>query len=172
MTVVRGLDRLATLTRLTADEARAARPAREVMLDHLLKRLLIEALRSTTSPDATPGLLHGLADRRLAPALRAMHAAPGRAWTVAEVAAEANLSRSAFFTRFQRIVGLPPMDYLLNWRMTLAKHMLHEGALSVGEIAARTGYRSTSAFSVAFSREVGTSSASFVRSSARTSDGP
>ena len=88
-----------------ATKARANRPARDVVVEHLLQVLLIEAFRSTTLSDATPGLCRGLADLRIGPALRAMHAAPDRTWTLPSLAGEAGLSRSAFFTRFSRVVG-------------------------------------------------------------------
>jgi len=165
LVVVRGESRLADLTRLVRGEARADRPARDVVLEHLLQVLLIEALRSTSEADGAASLLRGLADPRLAAALRCMHAAPDRSWGVAELAREAGLSRSAFFTRFSRIVGLPPMEYLKTWRMALAKKYLREGQGTVAEIAARVGYGSGSAFSVAFTKQVGRPPAHFVRDS-------
>jgi len=155
MVVVHDEDRLAALTALVRDEARANRPAREVIVENLLQVLMIEALRSTGRSEASAGLLQGLADARIGGALRAIHAAPDRSWTVPALANEAGLSRSAFFTRFTRIVGLPPISYLLNWRMTLAKHMLRTGRHGIGEISSRIGYSSTSAFSTAFARHVG-----------------
>ncbi len=164
MVVVRDEDRLAVLASLVRDEARADRPAREVVVEHLLQVLLIEALRSNTKSGATSGLLCGLADARIGPALRAMHATPDHAWTVPELANEAGLSRSAFFTRFNRIVGVPPMGYLLNWRMTLAKHMLRSGRHGIAEVSDRIGYGSASAFSTAFTRHVGHPPARYAKS--------
>lgn len=161
--VVRGEGRLATLAALVRDEARADRPARDVVVEHLLQVLLIEAFRSTTQPDAPSGLLGGLADARIGPTLRAMHAAPDHAWTVPELANEAGLSRSAFFTRFNRIVGVAPMGYLLNWRMTLAKHMLRSGRHGIAEVSGRIGYGSASAFSTAFARHVGDAPARYAK---------
>lgn len=152
---VRDERRLATLVELVGDESHEQRPAREVVLAHLLEVLLIEALRSGAGTAASPGLVRALADPRLAVALRAMHARPAHPWTVAELAKEAALSRSAFFERFQRAVGLAPMEYLLAWRMALAKDLLRRGGTRMAEIAERAGYRTASAFSVAFSRHVG-----------------
>jgi len=152
---VRGEQRLATLVQWVGEESRGDRPARDVVLARLLEVLLIEALRSTTGTAASPGLARGLADARLAAAIRAMHAEPSRAWTVDDLAAQAALSRSAFFQRFQRTVGVAPMEYLLTWRMALAKDLLRRGDAGVGEIAHRVGYGSASAFSVAFTRHVG-----------------
>jgi AraC-like DNA-binding protein len=74
---------------------------------------------------------------------------------VADLAREAALSRSAFFERFSRTVGVAPMAYLLTWRMALAQDLLRRGAGSVAEVAERVGYGSASTFTVAFARHVG-----------------
>jgi len=153
--VVRSEPRLATLVQLVRDESREQRPARDIILARLLEVLLIEALRSTASPTGSPGLLRGLADKRLAAAIRRMHENPTRPWTVAELAKEAALSRSSFFERFNREVGVAPMEYLLAWRMALAKNLLRRRDGNVAEVAERVGYGSASTFSVAFTRFVG-----------------
>jgi len=152
---VRGEPRLTALVQLLIDETRALRPARDEVLARLLEVLLIEALRSTSAEDAPPGLLRGLADPRLAPAIRHMHAQLARSWTVAQLARTAALSRSAFFERFTRTVGLPPMEYLLAWRMAVAKDLLRARELSISEVAERVGYGTQSNFSSAFRRHVG-----------------
>jgi AraC-like DNA-binding protein len=152
---VRGEQRLSTLVGLVREESRERRPAREVILAHLLEVLLIEALRSTAGTAASPGLLRGLADERLAVAIRGMHESPTRAWTVAQLAKEAALSRSAFFERFSRAVGVAPIEYLLGWRMALAKDLLRRKEVTVAEVAEQVGYSSASTFSVAFTRHVG-----------------
>jgi AraC-like DNA-binding protein len=155
LVLVRGEKRLATLVQLVGDESREQRPARDVILARLLEVLLIEALRSTAGTTASPGLLRGLTDSRLAVAIRQMHESPTRPWTVAQLAKEAALSRSAFFERFNRAVGVAPMEYLLAWRMALAKNWLRRKEGSVAEVAERVGYSSQSTFSVAFTRHVG-----------------
>lgn len=160
---VRGAPRLATLVQLVNDESRAQRAARDVVLARLLEVLLIEALRGAPGADASPGLVRGLADARLAHALRALHAAPARAWTVADLAREAALSRSGFFERFSRTVGVAPMAYLLTWRMALAQDLLRRGAATVAEVAERVGYGSASTFTVAFARHVGQPPARYAR---------
>jgi transcriptional regulator GlxA family with amidase domain len=152
---VRGVERLSVLVQLVAEESRQRRSGRELVLTRLVEVLLIEALRSTSGEDAPPGLLRGLADARLAPALRQMHAKLARPWTVAQLARTAALSRSAFFERFSRSVGLAPMEYLLAWRMSVAKDLLRRRELGLAEVAARVGYGSASTFSTAFSRHVG-----------------
>ncbi len=152
---VRGQGRLTTLVEQVNGETRADRPGRDVVLARLLEVLLIEALRCTTGPAAPPGLLRGLADDHLAVALRRMHDRPTHGWTVLELAREAALSRSTFFERFRREVGVAPKEYLLGWRMALAKDLLRRGKGGVAQVAERVGYSSASTFSVAFARHVG-----------------
>jgi len=152
---LRGIERLSTLVRLVAEESSKQRSGRELVLARLVELLLIESLRSTPGDDAPPGLLRGLADARVAQAMRQMHGDPARAWTVEQLAKKAALSRSAFYERFTRAVGLPPMEYLVGWRMALAKDMLRQQDLGVAEVAERVGYGSASTFSTAFSRHVG-----------------
>jgi len=153
--LVRGQARLTMLVQMIRNEAQAMRPAKDIVLERLLQLLLIEALRSDAAGLETPGLLRGLADRHLGPAIRRMHEAPERAWTVEDLASTAMLSRSVFFDRFQKQTGMAPMEYLLSWRMALAKDMLRRRDGGMKEIARRIGYGSASAFSVAFSRFVG-----------------
>jgi AraC-like DNA-binding protein len=163
LVIVRGEMRLTTLMQLVRDESREMRPAREVILMRLLEVLLIEALRSTVGTEASPGLLRGLADARLVMALRKMHESPAASWTVAELSKQAGLSRSTFFERFSRAVGVAPMEYLLSWRMALAKNLLRRNEVSIGEIAERVGYSSQSTFTVAFTRLVGSPPTRFAR---------
>jgi AraC-like DNA-binding protein len=161
--VVREEPRLASLMHLVDEETRARRPARELVLERLLEVLLIEALRCGGETPFAPGLARGLADDRLASALCSLHARPELPWTVPKLAAEAALSRSAFFARFARTVGLPPMEYLLTWRMALARRLLHTHELGMEQVAERVGYSSASSFTVAFARHVGVSPARYAR---------
>lgn len=165
LVVVRAHARLHTLVQLVGDEYRAERPARDVVLARLLEVLLIEALRSGTDTGAaaTPGLLRGLGDVRLAAALRSIHARPADNWNVLRLARAAALSRSSFFERFRREVGLAPMEYLLAWRMALAKRLLLGEAASMATVAQQVGYSSASTFSVAFSRHVGVPPSQFAQ---------
>lgn len=163
LVIVRGERRLTTLVELLGEEAHGDRPGREVILARLLEVLLIEAFRATTGPTATPGLLRGLADERLAAALRRMHDEPSRGWTIGELAKEAAMSRSTFFDRFRREVGVAPMEYLLGWRMAIAKDLLRSDRMNIGEVAQRVGYSSSSTFSVAFSRRCGASPTTYAR---------
>lgn len=161
---VQGSDRLMQLVQWVGEEYQRKQPGNDYVLSRLAELLLIEAMRWTTAGSAPPGLLRGLGDERLAMALKQMHARIAHPWTVDELAKAAALSRSTFFERFTRTVGVPPMEYLLAWRMQIAKDLLKREALAVTEVAERVGYGSTSTFSVAFSRHVGQSPSRYARS--------
>lgn len=161
---VTGEPRLTTLVRLVGEESGGQRAGRDLVLSRLAEILLVEALRSSIGAQVSPGLLRGLADVRLAMAIRQMHGSPERSWTVEQLAREAALSRSAFFDRFSRAVGVPPMEYLLSWRMALAKDLLRRSDNDIAEVAERVGYSSASTFSTAFSRHVGQPPGRYARS--------
>ena len=150
-------DRLRRVLALIDDEAFSDRPGRSLVLERLLEVMLVEALRhpSAFQIETPKGFLAGLSDPVVAAALSAIHGDVQRNWTVEQLAATAGASRSAFAARFTRIVGLPPIDYLLNWRMALARDALQSGRGSLSDVAFQCGYQSASAFSTAFRRVVG-----------------
>lgn len=152
---VQGAGRLMHLVRMVGEEYQDRKPGNDYMLSRLVQMLLVEAMRWTSAGNAPPGLLRGLGDARLAPALTQIHARIDHAWTVGELARVAALSRSTFFERFTRTVGVAPMAYVLAWRMRVAKDLLRRDGASVADVAQRVGYGSTSSFSVAFSRHTG-----------------
>ena len=88
-----------------------------------------------------------------------------RRWTVEQLARTAGMSRAVFAERFSRKIGMPPMRYLLEWRVALAKDMLRRERVSLADVAERVGYQSASAFSTAFTRLTGESPSRFARSS-------
>ena len=165
---VRGVERLSVLVRLVGEESSERRSGRDLVLTRLVEVLLVEALRSTSGENAPPGLLRGLADPRLAPALRQMHEKLTRSSTMARLAKTAGLSRSAFFERFTRTLGMPPMEYLLAWRMAVARDLLRRPDVRIAEVAERIGYGSASAFSTAFSRHVGEPPSRYARAAPRS----
>lgn len=155
--------RLGRMIALIADEALSDRPGRDLVVERWVEILLVEGLRHRPEGGAAEraGLLRGLADPHLARALRRLHAEVSAGWTVASLAREAGLSRSAFSERFARTVGASPMDYLIQWRMALAKDLLQREAPPLETVAAAVGYQSASAFSTAFRRRVGRSPGRF-----------
>lgn len=161
-----GATRLRRLVELIGDEATTRRTGRELILERLVEVLLVEALRLRPAEAATreKGLLAGLADPDLARALRRMHEDVAHRWTVAELGRVAGMSRAVFAERFTRTVGMPPMEYLLEWRIAIAKDVLLREHTPLAEVAEMIGYQSASAFSVAFSRQAGCSPSGFARS--------
>lgn len=148
--------RLQTLVGIIREEAGATRAGRNAVLSRLIEVMLIETLRREAALSLPhPGVLGGLADPQLARALADIHADVGRNWTVGELARRAGMSRAAFARRFSRAVGSAPVEYLLGWRMALAKDALRHGRGTLEEIALQIGYKSASAFSTAFSCRVG-----------------
>jgi AraC-like DNA-binding protein len=167
----RGEERLTTLVQLAAEELRSGRPGRDAILPRLMEVLFIEVLRAS-APDRPYGVLRGLHDQRVAAAIRQMHERPTASWTVAGLASVAAMSRSAFFDRFRETVGMAPMEYLLHWRMVLAKDLLRARDVPVAEIARNVGYGSASTFSVAFTRHVGVPPSIYAREQRVNSGAP
>lgn len=166
-----GSERLGRIVALIAEEeTHGDTAAGAAVVQRLVEVLLIEALRAQT-PALTGGqrgLLAGLTDPVLAPALHALHADLPHGWTVESLARAASVSRAVFARRFTETVGIPPMHYLLEWRLTLAKDLLRSGTLSTAQVAQRVGYRSAPAFTTAFVRSVGCSPTEFARGHAVT----
>ncbi|WP_223476391.1 AraC family transcriptional regulator [Oricola indica] len=167
---IRDVPRLAQLVRIVGEEASGEAVGRDLILTRLVEILLVEALRSVPGGGAGPGLLRGLTDARIAIALRKMHGDAGRSWTVSALAREAGMSRSAFFDRFARTVGVRPMEYLQTWRMAVAKNLLRSGDIALDEVARQIGYGSASTFSTAFSRQVGMPPGRYMRSATGRKD--
>lgn len=158
------ISNVGSVIELIQREARDKRAGQSLVLSRLIEIMLVESLR-TVSPDMTAtGLLAGLQDPQLVAALSAIHTKTAHPWTVATLAREAGMSRSAFAERFAKVIGTTPLNYLLRWRLAVAKDMLAGKHKSVSETAVAIGYDSASAFSTAFSRETGSSPKEFIRS--------
>jgi AraC-like DNA-binding protein len=143
--------------RLMAAELAAVRPGGEAIATRLADVLVVQAVRAwlDRDPAARTGWLGALDDPQLGGVLAAVHAAPGRDWTLDALAAEAAMSRTAFASRFADVVGEPPMRYVTRWRMNLAHDRLRTGGATVAAVAGDLGYRSEAAFSRAFTRTLG-----------------
>ncbi len=159
-----GAARLGRMVELIAEEAGERNRCRDLILERLVEVLLIEAWRFETEHGAVErGLLGGLADPALARVLRAIHADLAEQWTVEKLARTAGMSRAVFAERFSRTVGMPPMQYLTEWRVVRAKELMLGGKPSLSAVAGQVGYGSASAFSAAFARVAGCSPAEFAR---------
>ncbi|MGW7686103.1 AraC family transcriptional regulator [Kribbella sp. NPDC054772] len=135
-------------------EVSTAEPGASLAADDVAHLLFLEALRACLdASDALPvGWLRAIADDRIAPALHLMHDQPGRVWQLEELAQAAAMSRTTFAERFRSVAGVPPLTYLLNWRMRLAERALRDDDQPLSALARSLGYMSDSAFSNAFKR--------------------
>jgi AraC-like DNA-binding protein len=142
---------------LMAAEARELRPGGEAVMTRLADILLIQAIRSwiDADPAAQTGWFGALRDPYVGRAIVGIHRDPARPWTVASLADEAAMSRSAFAARFAELVGEPPVQYVTRWRMQVAHAALRDDGTTVSELADRLGYRSEAAFARAFKRVTG-----------------
>lgn len=143
------------LATLLIAESSQQRCGSEAVINRLGEVLLVRLFRSQVATGTTElGLLGGLADERLSPAIVAMHEHPGQTWSVDQLAQLAGLSASRFADRFTKTVGQTPMSYLRHWRMILAQQDVKQGD-RIQIVATRYGYASTEALSRAFRRHFG-----------------
>jgi AraC-like DNA-binding protein len=149
-------------------EARSPRPGGAGVLAKLAEVLFIEVLRlyMNEQGEGRTGWLAGVNDRIVGAALRAMHTQPAQPWTLEALARDAGTSRSVLAERFQQLVGSAPMQYLAQWRMLLATHLLSRSNAPLARIAEEVGYQTDTAFSRAFRREFGAPPAAWRRSQA------
>ncbi|HEY7661894.1 MAG TPA: AraC family transcriptional regulator [Xanthobacteraceae bacterium] len=149
--------RLGQLMRAAMTEARDKRAGGESVLARLSELMFIEVIRRHLEalPPEQAGWLAGLRDPFVGKALSLMHAAPARNWTIEQLAKEVGLSRSVLAERFADLVGMPPINYLAQWRMQIASGLLSAGGANIASIAARVGYGSEAAFSRAFKKVAG-----------------
>ncbi|WP_329473142.1 AraC family transcriptional regulator [Streptomyces sp. NBC_01723] len=162
---------VAYVTELLGLEVESRAVGRPLVLDHLAQIMFVQMLRAhVAQTDQPTGWLGALSHNGIGAALRAMHADVAHRWTLRELAVISHLSRSAFAAKFKKEVGVAPLEYLIQWRMSLARDALRRDTRSISELAFATGYESESAFSTAFRRVVGVSPRQF-RDGARRAAG-
>ncbi|WP_421367928.1 AraC family transcriptional regulator [Agrobacterium tumefaciens] len=140
--------------RLEAEQCELG-PGSAAMFTPIMQMVFIELIRSLPDGEGR-GWLAALRDPRIGPAIVAIHRDPRPDWRLEDLARMSNLSRSQFAARFQSAVGVAPIHYLLQWRMTLARKALGQTGMTIANVAADFGYASESAFGVAFRRVFGT----------------
>jgi AraC-like DNA-binding protein len=155
--------------RFATEEAASAHAGRAAVLAKLAELVFVEAVRRyvDTMPDDRKGWLAGLRDRFVARALTLMHARPAHPWTVEDLASRVGMSRSGLAQRFADLLGVPPMQYLAQWRLQLAAQQLRLGDRSLTLVAEEVGYDSEAAFNRAFKREFGVPPATWRRNAGR-----
>jgi AraC-like DNA-binding protein len=139
------------------EEAGSGRVGSEVMLAKLSEALFIDTLRRYVAglPEQQTGWLTGARDPIVGKSLGLLHNRVAYPWTIADLAGEVGISRSALVDRFTRYLSEPPMTYLTHWRLQLAARSLEGTSRGVADIAAEVGYESEAAFNRAFKREFG-----------------
>lgn len=147
---------------LLFDEAFARRAGREAGIDRLMEFFVVLLLRHALDARLIKlGLLAGLADARLARAITAMHDKPEQAWSLESLAQTAGMSRARFAASFRGAVGTPPLDYLTDWRISVAQTLLRRGK-PLKTVAPAVGYASPAAFARVFAKRVGSSALDWV----------
>lgn len=142
--------------RILDTEIRGTQVGSAVLTDRLVDVLLVQVLRAALDQESGDsfGWISALADPRIGKAIGLIHGDVAYPWCLDTLAVSVAMSRSAFSRRFKSIVGLAPLDYLLRWRMRLARQALRRGS-TVAAVAAQVGYSSESAFGHAFKRIYG-----------------
>lgn len=164
-----------TTLRFLASETANNRPGSEIIIARLTDMFFIQVVRAFMmlhkDCDKTTGWLKGLSDPEIGMSLRLMHEKPAAPWTVASLAHEVGLSRTAFAVKFAKILNQTPIDYLTSWRMQEAVSLMDKGESSIPAIAAAVGYTSEAAFAKAFKRELGEAPGAFRRRIAGAASG-
>jgi len=139
------------------EEAASGRIGSDAMLAKLSEALFVDTLRRYVAslPEQQIGWLSAARDPIVGKSLGLLHSRIAHPWTIAELAEEVGVSRSALVERFTRYLAEPPMTYLTRWRLELAARSLERTSRGVADIAADVGYESEAAFNRAFKREFG-----------------
>jgi AraC family transcriptional regulator, alkane utilization regulator len=146
--------RLRSAFQLVEAELASGEPGSEALVSRVSDVIFLQAVRACFPADRNraPGLLRGLSDPGIGRALTAVHGRLEHPWTIASMAREAAMSRSAFSSRFADLVGEPPMSYVSRWRLNRAAFWLRSSDVKIKEVAGRVGYESEAALSRAFKR--------------------
>ncbi|TNG92008.1 AraC family transcriptional regulator [Pasteurellaceae bacterium USgator11] len=148
---------LSALSSAVYQEYHSEQPGKAVSIHHLCAYFLIRVIRyGLQQQQLTSGFLCGLCDAKLGKVLTALHQKPAEAWQLDNMAELANMSRSNFAAHFKKVIGISAMDYLTQWRLTLAQRKIRSG-LPIALVAEEVGYQYASAFSRIFTAKIGLS---------------
>jgi len=150
---------MSTVTELAAAESARDEESSAVVVDRLAEALLVQTLAVYLSGTESPtGFLAAVRDPQIGRALACLHRRLDESWSVATLAAEVGLSRSAFADRFRQLSGQSPIRYLTEARLLEARRLLRQpsaAATSTADVAHRVGYASEFGFARAFKRMFG-----------------
>ncbi len=145
-----------TATQMTVSATEGPGAGASALVDRLAEILLIQIIRAyATGTEGGRGFIAALSNNAIGRLLQAIHEEPAKQWTVEEMAQRAGMSRSALTTTFQRLLEVPPMQYLTTWRMHRAKDLLRSSQLHLADVAQKVGYESEWAFAKAYKRVFG-----------------
>ncbi|HEX2672567.1 MAG TPA: AraC family transcriptional regulator [Polyangiaceae bacterium] len=161
------------LVELAVAESGAPKAGSDCILSRLSELLFIEVVRRYVAalPTETVGWFAGLRDEQIGRALQKLHQKPAHPWSLEELAKEVGMSRSMLAERFTYFVGVPPIQYLAQWRIQLTAGLLRSNNSGLAEIAERVGYGSEAALSRAFKRWVGVAPAVYRRGTGDSGSG-
>lgn len=159
--------------RYAINEAAGGQPGSGAVATKVAESLFIETLRGyiESLPSHQSGWLAGLRDPQVGRCLELMHDEPARQWSVESLAEAVHVSRSVLAQRFADLVGLPPIQYLIRWRLATAARLLRSERLSLARVAEAVGYESEASFSRAFKKEFGVSPGQWRSGKERKPDG-
>ncbi|MBV7292948.1 AraC family transcriptional regulator [Corynebacterium sp. TAE3-ERU16] len=107
-------------------------------------------------------------DRRIMTAIDALESDPARPWTIAEIAATANVSVRTLQKHFKEATGVSPTEYLRNLRLDLVNDDLHAtswgSGVTVTDVAVSWGFTHMGRFSAAYRRRFGEPPSATIRS--------
>jgi len=163
---------VATTLDLLFAEAFDTRAGRSAAVDRLAEYFVVLLLRHAIDANlVSGGTLAALADAKLSKSIHAMHEQPAHNWSVESLAEKAGMSRARYADFFREITGSTPIDYLTDWRISLAQTLLKRG-LDLKLVAPQVGYANPAALSRVFSQRVGTSPAKWAKSQTMSSGDP
>ncbi|HVC31452.1 MAG TPA: AraC family transcriptional regulator [Steroidobacteraceae bacterium] len=150
------------LLRSLAPTKGGASPGSGAVMGKLAELLFVDAVRLFVEDKSNDdGWLAGLRDRYASQAIALIYAKPDAPWTLGSLAKAVGLSRTALAEHFARCTGVPPMQFLAQWRLRLAAEALRHTDRPIKNVAENAGFSSTAAFTRAFGREFGASPASW-----------
>ncbi|BBN81266.1 AraC family transcriptional regulator [Pseudoalteromonas sp. A25] len=138
-------------------ESLSSEQSTNVIITRLCELLFAYALRHYLQTHVITNSVFALyTSEPLNKVIDSIHNEPQRAWTLAELASIACMSRTKFALLFKSVSSWTVMEYITWWRMQLAWRYLSTG-LSVLVVANKVGYLSEAAFSRVFNKHFGCS---------------
>ncbi len=144
---------LKSIIDLVIEEAAKEQSGSGSIVNKLGEILFVHTLRAYIEKNKSGnGFVAAIQDKRISKVLKEIHSTPQNDWRIEQLAKIAAMSRTSFSNRFKQLTGETPFNYITQWRLLIAKELLEESSLSVGEIAEQVGYQSESAFNRVFKK--------------------